>query len=795
MSANSSDQQLRLRLEMKSDWHIGTGTGIPGSIDAMLARDGDGFPCVPAKTVVGIWRDALETLSLGLDGGNRQNKVWQKWVDVIFGNQPSVEKTFTETPRRSILSIKPAQLDKSLRAAIGSDERLRQALTFIKPNTEIDNSGTAKSESLRFTEMGRIGSVLEAECELHFDFLENVSPDQRGLIEALLVASAALVERIGGNRRRGSGKCQMQVQGLISTEKAVETIRKRKADDFVKATPECRKRTVSIEAVQSARGNNWKKIEYTLKLETPVAIVTNTLGNVSETLDFIPGTYLLPHLTTQLKGISKLVASGDFQVLPATIDVNDSRGLPVPRVFSHEKLDEMKVCSRLKEREEALRKNSQMKPLREGFLAMRDGNFTYAKTPKVLLMHNTVEDDVQRPTKKVVGVFSRQAIRAGTTLRGELRFKGELQNLAQPAVNTDSSVRLGTSKKDDYGLATLHCGTIKEDAANPQIIDGKLIVYFETDVLLRNQNLRQTNLAECLRAQLESVLKASLIEESERSLIQMRRIESWHEGWGLPRPTLSAIAAGSVVTFKVDGTIDQEKLKDLELSGIGERRGEGYGRVRFNPPLLIEDIKTWAIPAPNKRTDTEDSVKAREELRSSKRLSEFISVIELAAWRDELARSVLKLAYDREQRRRIFGLEIDDRKESIPSLSQISGLRSAFGRLKLDGSNRELLVGWLDHLMSTENRSKLWDSNGRAAEKLARIKKLIEDEKLVWSILSETTLRGQKVWDAPKELVQSSDQLQQQLWAEAVRSLFDACARAHKRAIERESERGTQAND
>jgi CRISPR-associated protein Csx10 len=140
-------------------------------------------------------------------------------------------------------------------------------------------------------------------------------------------------------------------------------------------------------------------------------------------------------------------------------------------------------------------------------------------------------------------------------------------------------------------------------------------------------------------------------------------------------------------------------------------------------------------------------------------------------------------------------LEIDDRKESIPSLSQISGLRSAFGRLKLDGSNRELLVGWLDHLMSTENRSKLWDSNGRAAEKLARIKKLIEDEKLVWSILSETTLRGQKVWDAPKELVQSSDQLQQQLWAEAVRSLFDACARAHKRAIERESERGTQAND
>ncbi len=73
MSAHSRDfllgDQFTVRLRMLSDWHVGTGTGIPGSIDSLLSRDSEGFPSVPAKTIVGIWRDALETLTLGLDAG------------------------------------------------------------------------------------------------------------------------------------------------------------------------------------------------------------------------------------------------------------------------------------------------------------------------------------------------------------------------------------------------------------------------------------------------------------------------------------------------------------------------------------------------------------------------------------------------------------------------------------------------------------------------------------------------------------------------------------------------------
>jgi CRISPR-associated protein Csx10 len=790
MNTSSSEKKLKLRLDMKSDWHVGTGSGIPGSIDALLARDSDGFPCVPAKTVIGIWRDALELLTLGLDEGAQDNKVWQRWVDVIFGSQPSVSRFSTESPRPSILSLKPARLDENLRRAIGEDEQLRQVLTFLKPNTAIDfDSGAAKSKSLRFTEMGRIGTVLETEFKLDFDIFENDSPHPKELIEALLVGSAALVERIGGNRRRGAGKCELHIEGLMPTDVAVKTIRRLGTDNSLNGFPNYRQRATTV-VVKSASGNNWKRMCYSLELETPVAIVTNTFGNVSETLDFIPGTYLLPHLTKHLRGVAQYVASGDFQVSPATIDINGMRGLPVPRVFLQEKLNETNVCNGLNETEESLQKKPQLKPLRQGFVSLKNGNFTYANTPKVLLMHNTIEDRVQRPTANVVGVFSRQAIKAGTILRGELRFKGEVESLVQSAENSESSVRLGTSKKDDYGLATLRLQAIEPDSSNPQITDARMFVYFESDVLLRNENLRQTSFADCLRVQLEDwVGKNTLEEQPEQSLIHLRRIESWHEGWGLPRPTLTPMAAGSVVTFKIKGNINPTTLKNIERRGIGERRAEGYGRIRFNPSLLTDEIK-WNISEQSSKPVTEPDANALAKLRETGSLKEFLFVIGLAAWRDELAKGVLKLATDKDQRQRIFGFEISERdgkRNSIPSLSQIGGLRSAISRLLLDGSNKSLLIGWLDHLASTENRRKIWDSEKDGyVKKLARIKELISDENKVWLILCETKLHGQNVWCTPKELVQNSDRLRQQLWVEAIKSLFDACVRAHKRELERE---------
>jgi CRISPR-associated protein Csx10 len=600
----------------------------------------------------------------------------------------------------------------------------------------------------------------------------------------------------------------MQVEGLMSKEDAVKAIRKYQTPQDI---PSCKQQSSSPVLSQSASGSEWRKIQYSLELRTPVAIVTNTLGNVSETLDFIPGTYLLPHITWQLTGISKYVAAGDFQVSPATIEINQARGLPVPKVFLQEKLNESNVCNRLESPEE-LFKGKPFKPLREGFVTVENGDFTHVKTPIILLMHNTVKDEIQRPDETVGGVFSRQAIKAGTTLRGEIRFKKSIEGEVKSLENHTSNVRLGTSKKDDYGLAKLTLEELEDDKSS--VAPAKeLTVYFESDVLLRNTNLRQTNLVEALKAELEKSLGQGTLksadeviaeaeerleknpedEESKKiveekkgkdSLIQVRRIESWHEGWGLPRPTLTAMAAGSVVVFDVVGTIDPSTLQHLELSGIGERRGEGYGRIRFNPPLLMNP-NSWFV-SPKTKPATNGSSEAREKLKAeihnAEKLYEFVSIIERSAWRDELARAVLKLANDKDQRKKIFGFDSDDK---IPSMSQIGGLRSAFRRIEKPKDKN--VVGWLEHMEETSNRLEKWGKNNNkdeAKKKLEAIKKLISDESEVWKTLRQTDSNGRSYLNLPTEFVTPHKDIKTDLWAEAVKSLFDACARAHKRDTE-----------
>jgi CRISPR-associated protein Csx10 len=782
---------------MESDWHVGTGAGRPGNVDKLIARDAEGFPYVPAKTLNGIWRDAMETLTLGLDGdekdGNGEPKSeWQKFVEMVFGLQPNqIEgdklherlKNNGDTYSFSLLFLQPARLNESLREKIKSfdDKNKRKylsALTFIKPGVAIDaESGTAKPDFLRFEEMGRSGTVLEAACELSYC-------DET--IWALLVASAKLVERIGGKRRRGAGLCKLEV--LSANGKEIEHLQsyKDKAAPNVPMLEQQPKNDFDLAFAPSSV--DWQTLEFKLTLQTPVSIVTATLGNVSESLDFIPGTYLLPHFTKVLgkqlgKEFFQAVAYGDFQVSPATIVINGERGLPVPKVLAKAKVKndqgEQPIYNRLVQ---SIEGEPQTKPLRSVFIKNLETNKIVIKDEsfKTLLMHNTVEDKYQRPTTDVGGVFSREAIAAGMVLRGEIRIKSPqiTQKLFEELSKTENqTVRLGTSRKDDYGLAELKVFKTEgiKDKSGPEKQDSEptpetLTVYFESDVLLRDENLRQTNLVEDLSKVLGEELGVTLNKaEAEKgkisSLIQTRRIESWHEGWGFPRPTLIAMAAGSCVVLKADENLDVNKLKELEAKGIGERCGEGYGRIRFNPPLLTQPINTWS-PADKPVKEG----RSNQDNQNSEPLSEdsFVKQIEETVWREELKVAALKFANEWKNRVTAFGF---DHKEDKPKMSQIGGLRSVISRLRGNSDDdKKIVLEWLKHLEETPNRKDKW-----TADALRNIKELIDDKHLsvVWKKIN---------WQEPKTLTNRN--LKKELWAEAVRALFDACARAHKRDLE-----------
>lgn len=849
--ANDANRKLSLpesfnvRLRMRSDWHVGSGVGRPGNVDSLIARDAGDFSFIPAKTLTGIWRDAAETLADALDEG--KGKKWAEWINVVFGDQPALaskDEIRTDKPRPANLSTSPAYLPAGLRQLLISkqtnpkDRRLLSALTFIKPGVEIDRqSGTARTDFLRFEEMARMGTELVARCELNTEGWDSA---QKAAAAALLLASTRLVERLGGKRRRGAGQCEMSIEGF-DVQDAIDWLEKdenkqppdlptaKESKNGEGASPATtdrsdaadevasNKESLAEEPIQSGDADDWMRLSIRLKLKTPVTIASRTLGNISETLDFVPGTYLLPHVTQSLKKLGydcrAAVASGDIRVLPATIEINKARGLPVPNVLAQKKVDggfgvKGTVINRLREI-----MDQQTKNIRAGYIAGggNDKLPVYRTVPQTLLTHNTVKDDVQRPTEEVGGVYSREAIApydprtdSGVALLTELRIRKQIADALKGDwwTRLNGSYRLGVSRKDDYGAVELEVlgqpqQITGQPSSDPQKSDnGKelLTVWLLSDVLLRDDGLRQTSLIEALQRELRKRMDAVIMlkevewkksdpipagqnaDDKRRwmtSLLDTRRIESWHEGWGLPRPSLVAIKAGSCIVFEVEsGAVDLNALARIEHEGIGERRGEGYGQLCFNHPLLINKIKGWE---PSSLPSGDSSEDQRQE--SSEQLTEgerrYAEIVEEAAWRNALRRAVQKATDNGDKRTKILGLAFDERNNSVPPMSQLGGLRSVVERLSND--NAKLVTDWLDHLNATPNRRDKWSDGA-----FNKVCELFGDRvtERIWRVIGED-------WEDPPTLVRQPKELKEKFWAEAARALVDAAIRAHKRELER----------
>ncbi len=815
-----------LQLDMDSDWHVGSGTGRPGSVDRLIARDHEELPYIPAKTLTGIWRDALERLVHALDNG-RAHGAWAAWVEALFGSQPALATGAQATaPRPATLEISPAQLALALRTQLRGQERtvLRQALTFVKPGVSIDaRSGQALSKHLRFEEMARTGTRLSARCT----WRPPISSAQHAAASALLIASAGLVEHLGGKRRRGAGRCAMTLTLPGSTPAPADVVPWLQAHlqppaltdweaDSAALTPGSAGILPAPQAGETpalpgtAETAVWLSLPMTLTVQTPLAIAARTLGNVTETLDYVPGTLLLPYVTRTLQALGyeacqPAVASGMLQVLPATIDVQDQRGLPVPLVlFQPKGANGFDTPGTLVNRlRQPLPEDTQNKAVGQGYVGAwgHPGLPPYRTVPQVLLTHNTVEDAVQRPTSDVGGVYSREAIAAGVRLHTELRLHPDVaQALAACHTNwwqqLGGECRIGVSRKDDYGLVQIEVhgppssaariGQGQGEATTPS---DRLTVWLLSDVLLRDAALRPTVdstrlghvLGEHLGVRLTAITPAA---GCLGELLHTHRVESWHTRWGQPRPSLIAMAAGSCAVLQVTGTLDPARLREVEMSGIGERRGEGYGQVCLNAALLTSELQTWPVAAsPEQR---QDAIPAALTQAEDAEVYRYAQRLELTAWREALHRTVLGVAADEQWRQEILHLEIsrEPNRQSRPPLSQLGSVRTMLADLH-SAAERDRILQRLAHLEHTPNRRDKWPDQG-----LDALKTLLRDPEQVWEVLKPH-------WQEPPVLTEAGDpamkrrqELQHELWAETVRTLVDACFRAHKRATEEETPHG-----
>ena len=173
---------------------------------------------------------------------------------------------------------------------------------------------------------------------------------------------------------------------------------------------------------------------------------------------------------------------------------------------------------------------------------------------------------------------------------------------AKPSEPEIAGARLNllAARKDDYERVDMEA-----EPSEPEIAGARdhLVVWLLSDTLVRGRSLRFEPTPKVLMIELEKMLPGVQLAESRlqpgglSAAIATRRTESWHVPWGKPRPTLMGLAAGSCMVYRVvKGGVAPEQLAEIEASGIGERRAEGYGRVCFNDPLLAGSLKDWKAP-------------------------------------------------------------------------------------------------------------------------------------------------------------------------------------------------------
>jgi CRISPR-associated protein Csx10 len=770
--------EFSLTLDMLGDWHVGSGAGRPGDVDRLVARDADGFPYIPAKTVTGILRDACEQVAWGLDEG--RPGPWCSWVEYLFGSQPSAEgqEPAAELPRPAALSIRPARLADELRRALGTRPALAAAATFVKPGVALDpGSGRALDDHLRFDELVRGGVRLSAAVT----WSPPEDPQAALTSSALLIAGARALQRLGGKRRRGSGRCECQIDGarvgaaldwIANHVENVPAVPKRESDP--PPTPPA-----------TAATGSWKAVQLRLECRSPLAVPARTVGNVVETLDFLPGTQLLPEVTRRLGklgvDVRSAIGCGDLLVTHATVEVGGHRGQPVPFALRQDKLDGGlgkggQAYNLWAEQPPATR---QVKPHAPGWLGATRAGFLppFGVVERTVRTHNTIQDRVQRPTADVGGVYSYEAIVAGSVLCAEVRFRASLAEQLGRAQRDwwkvlAGTYKLGRAKKDDYGdVAVTVVGTAADVPATRPVPGGVFAVWLLSDVLLDDARLRPTREPAVLAEVLGSALGVHLT--LLRCEARDRRTESWNVRWGLPRPSLFGLAAGSCFEFRLDGPAPDDlgaRLAAVEAGGIGRRRAEGYGQLRIHDPLLADplsqakaDVKA---PPPNPAPTAGPVLRTRDPGHAWARL------LEKEAWRREIAALALARAADAAWRKRVLGIGYDSQGSSPPA-SQLGALRSAAGSL-------QDLAAWLAALGGVRNRCDKWPQGSlqNLGDLAAKVFDLLDpDQRLKAIVLTDDGERA----------------LTSELRAEAVHTLIDACIRAHRREEEHRTKAAHEA--
>lgn len=573
--------ELKFTLTFESDWHINAGFGADGKADAVIERDPQGKPAISGTTLKGVFRDALYDLALNL--GKDADKITcilgapghdSRWYfSAAFPHDKSIRESMIATGVRVDPRYRRAEDNKYFKRELGAAE----VFTFSVTGTAADDE-----TALREVEW--------------------------------LVASAAYIERLGGRRRRGNGKCVISLVDQNLHEELLKSFENSYCGGTHQTTDSWKTFVIVQDDFEfvphdAHSSHHYRIILYT---ERPVIIAEKPeAGNVYQGQIIIPG-------STLRGAFAQKAQPGDLQANDPTkydmfkrlfirgrlkfshlnpLEVNDGAGIPVAQLPMGLQQNGDSFTS-------VFQNLSEQKAF-SGWGLLQDG-FQKVSYNTESHPHVRINPDLKRASDG--DLYTYETIPAGRYYTGELYLAdGDWQSIGELLrVNIGQPFELwiGKGRNRSYGQvkgvirpmiedeppAWIHVPLEQRLRATPA---HELFITLATDAIVQDKwgrfygRFEPDWLASLL--ELENEADIEIIpadDERPAQVVRTKFVESFDARSGLPRWRDKALIAGSTarLVFVNGKRPPTNVLKRLETEGIGLRRGEGYGRVIFNHP-------------------------------------------------------------------------------------------------------------------------------------------------------------------------------------------------------------------
>lgn len=179
---------IKYTIEFLSDWHCGSGLAKGADVDALVVKDKNKLPYVPGKTIKGLVRESVEIISQFQGDYKSDDKIKDAFGFFQGSSMLGQGNMFF---RNATLSV---ERQKEI-----INHNLSEFLYRTIASTAIEENGIAKEHSLR-----KIEVVIP--CCVEGEILD--VPDD---LKDLICKGLKMIKRLGQNRNRGLGRCQITI--------------------------------------------------------------------------------------------------------------------------------------------------------------------------------------------------------------------------------------------------------------------------------------------------------------------------------------------------------------------------------------------------------------------------------------------------------------------------------------------------------------------------------------------------------------------------------------------------------